>query len=169
MQRKALRRNPKISKRKKRKKVSFRFLTILAFIVIIAVGMALMILKQPSQTQRFKMDPNEYFVFLDVSAFGYHPQNAPNIIRVKMMHFKMMPIGGDANNVVIFVEGIVNPANYYYPQIKNGTEQVVEIIFPNELQIRRGEKGYPVKIRIRADEAEGYVTIWLEEDMLLVP
>ena len=169
MQRKSPRKNPKISRRKRRERTSFKFSIILAFIVIIAI-VILIILKQPSQTQKSRMDPSEYFMFLDVSAVGYHPQNAPNIIRIRMLHFKIMPICGNANNVVIFMEGMVNPADYYYPQIKNGTEQIVEITFSNELQIRKEEKGYPIKIRIRADEAEGYVTIWLgEEDILLTP
>jgi len=150
----------------KKRQIIIFLTTVVSFLVVLTAMSHYSSLEQKIP----KRDPNEYFQFKNISALGYHPKNSSNVMRIQMLYFEFVPVGGDAHNVVIFTEGMSNPNDYYYSHIEKGKKQNVEIIFPPncEIQIRKQQDKYPIKIRIRSDEAEGYVTLWLrEEDILL--
>jgi hypothetical protein len=155
----------KVRKHSKNKKAAIILTAIIAAIAIMVLAAYT---QTKTNTEKPKEDPNRYFQFLDAAASGYHPQNLPNIIRIKMLYFKFKPIGGDATNVVIHAEGLMNPADYFYKYISKGTEIDIEITFESPLQIQKKGDIYPVRIKIYSDEAEGYVTLELRDENVIL-
>jgi len=159
------------TKRSKRPKKSKRVLSkeILAIILIafsmVAVIVGIILYQQLPKGSKIKKDANEYFQFLDISALA--ERVSEKVIRINYLFFKVVSVGGDAHNVVIFAEGMANPENYYYSEIKNGTEQNVEIQLFSQIQSVKQGDVYPITIRIRSDEAEGYVTLHLKEENII--
>ena len=161
----------KRSKRpKKSKKVPSKEILAIMLIAfsIVAVIVGIIVYQQLPKGSKIKKDANEYFQFLDTSALA--KRTSEKVIRINYLFFKLVPVGGDAHHVVIFAEGMANPENYYYSEIKNGTEQNVEIQFFSPIQSVKQGNVYPITIRIRSDEAEGSVTLYLkEEDIIFSP
>jgi hypothetical protein len=109
-----------------------------------------------------KIPASEYFSFSDVFAHANYQRD--DVIRIDMMQFFITPVGGDAHYVVIFVEGNYNPLDWYQPEMLNGTKVNFETQLPDPIQLRDSDDGkiddvYPMEIRVRSDEAEGYVTV----------
>ena len=161
----------KLNRRRKKKAVKKRQITIfLTTVASFFVVLTVMLYYSNLEQKIPKRDPNEYFQFKNISALGCHPENSSNVVRIQMLYFEFVPVSGDAHNVVIFTEGMSNPNDYYYSHIEKGEKQSVEIVFPpnHEIQIRKQQDKYPIKIKIRSDEAEGYVTLWLREDDIIL-
>lgn len=158
------------TRRRPRKTASKEKLAIaltISIIAIIIIG-AIILQQIKNEANTPKKNPNEYFQFVNASALAIRVSQ--NIIRIKTLSFILKPIGGDAHHVVIFAQGMANPKDYYYIEIKNNTEQPIEIQFPSLLQVTKQDNAYPLALRIWSDEAEGQVIIWLkEEDILPLP
>ncbi len=151
----------KVRKHSKNKKTAIILTAIIATIAIIVLAAYT---HTDTNTEKPKEDPNKYFQFLDAAASGYHPQNSPNILRIEMLYFKLKPIGGNATNVVIHAEGMMNPSDYFYESISKGTEIYIEITFKSPIQIQKEGDVYPVRIKVYSNEAEGYVTLELRDE-----
>ncbi|MEM3549635.1 MAG: hypothetical protein QXN87_04010 [Candidatus Bathyarchaeia archaeon] len=151
----------KVRKPPKNKKAAIILMAIIVAITIIGLSAYT---HTKTNSEKTKEDPNRYFQFLDAAAFGYHPQNSPNVIRIEMLYFKLKPIRGNATNVVIHAEGMMNPTDYFYESISKGAEIEIEITFESPIQIQKKENVYPVKIKVYSEEAEGYVTLELKDE-----
>jgi hypothetical protein len=145
---------------KKRKIAIAATITIMAAIIIASA------IRQPTknETNPPKKDPNEYFQFLDISAFG--TRVSQSVVRIQTLYFKVKPIGGDAHNFVISGT-MIDPAEYWREVIENGTEEAFEVTFQSSLQVYKKDDGYPITIKIRSDEAEGYVTLILKDEDII--
>jgi len=137
---------------------------LMAFLIL-AVIVGIIVYQQLPKGSKIKKAANEHFQFLDTSALA--ERVSEKVIRINYLFFKLVPVGGDAHNVVIFAEGMANPENCYYSEIKNGTEQNVEIQFYSPIQSVKQGDVYPITIRIRSNEAEGYVTLHLKEENII--
>ncbi|MEM3566335.1 MAG: hypothetical protein QXK47_02870 [Candidatus Bathyarchaeia archaeon] len=139
-----------------------RKIAIIAIIAIMATIIIISALRQQTEnTTNPKKDPNEYFQFLDISAFG--TRVSENVVRIRVLYLKVKPIGGDAHNFAIAGLPIIFE-DYWRAEIKNGTEEVFEIELQYSIQLRKEANGYPIKLQIRSDEAEGDVTLWLKDE-----
>jgi len=135
---------------------------LITFVTVIAIAVYFNNTKQ----EKPKVKPEEYFEFSDIAAFARNSTTQKAIL-IEMLHFNLTPIGGDANHVVIFTEGMTNPEDYYYLKIQNSTTETVDITFTSPIMSIKQDEGYPIKIRIRSDEAEGYVIIFIKpEDVI---
>jgi len=154
-------------KRRRIKKFPKQKLAIALILIIAIIVMGIVVLHQTrNKTNQPKRDPNEYFQFLDPAAFA--SRVSQSIIRIKTLSFSLKPIGGDAHHVVIFADGMANPQDYYYLEIKNGTEVPVEIQFSYSIQVSKKGEAYPVTLKIWSDEAEGEVTLWLRDEAIVL-
>jgi hypothetical protein len=112
-----------------------------------------------------KKDPEEYFQFLNTSAFG--KRVSQNVVRIESLFFALKPVGGDAHNVAVILEGYADPLDYWRAEIKNGTEEHFEVQLQYAIQVYKQDEGYPIKLKIRSDEAEGKVTLFLKEEDII--
>jgi hypothetical protein len=120
--------------------------------------------------QTNKKSLTEYFGFSEISALATAVPGTNNtVIRISLLYFELTPIGGDAHNVVVFVQGMTDPTDYYYPEILNGTAQPQEINLQSAIQTVKQEAGFPVKVKIRSDETgEGNITLYIPEEEVIL-
>ncbi|MGB9778853.1 MAG: hypothetical protein ACPLW8_05560 [Candidatus Bathyarchaeales archaeon] len=142
------------TRRRSAKKSSLK--TKVAIISLIAITAIIIIAAIHQQTQneaKTLKDPNEYFQFLDAQAQG--SRVSQDAIRIEYLQFNLTPVGGDAHNIVIFTEGMTSPQDYWYEEIKNGTEKTIQIQFASQIQVTKQPDGtYLLKVQIRSDETE---------------
>jgi|GEM_PF-3857395 len=134
---------------RKRKIAIAATITIMATIIIISA------LNQQTkkETNPPKQDPNKYFLFLNAEAQGQKIQGSATALKIEYLQFNLTPIGGDAHDVVIFAEGMTDPNNYWYQEIKNGTTQPIAIQFGNPIRVIKQPDGtYLIEIEIYSRE-----------------
>ena len=134
---------------RKRKIAIAATITIMATIIIISA------LNQQTkkETNPPKQDPNKYFLFLNAEAQGQKLSSSTIALKIEYLQFNLKPIGGDAHDVVIFAEGMTNPNNYWYQEIKNGTTQPIAIQFGNPIVAKKQPDGtYLIEIEIYSRE-----------------
>ncbi|MEM0006918.1 MAG: hypothetical protein QXR89_01445 [Candidatus Bathyarchaeia archaeon] len=84
-----------------------------------------------------KEDPNKYFQFLSAEAQGEKIAGSATALKIQYLTFILKPVMGDAHDVVIFAEGMTNPGDYWYGEIKNGTETRIEIQFSSPIRVTK--------------------------------
>ncbi|MGD0160477.1 MAG: hypothetical protein ABSB89_09295 [Candidatus Bathyarchaeia archaeon] len=86
----------------------------------------------------------------------------PASVLVNELAFNFTPVGGDADNVRIFMPGMTDPEQtWWITPIKNGTSTYsgeIQLGSPVEVQ-READGTYNFPIRIAADEANGTVIL----------
>lgn len=140
-------------------------IVIASIITIMAIIMIFSFLRQQAEeTTSPKKDPNRYFQFLDIAAFG--TRVSQNVVRIQYLYLTVKPIGGDAHNFVI--SGLpIQLEDYWRAEIKNETEEHFEIEILNPIQIYKKDNEYPITLHVRSDEAEGDVTLWLKDEDII--
>lgn len=136
---------------RKRKIAIAATITIMATIIIISA------LNQQTkkETNPPKQDPNKYFLFLNAEAQGQKIHNSTTALKIEYLQFNLTPIGGDAHDVVIFADGMINPNDYWYQEIKNGTTQSIGIQWPVDSPIvakKQPDCTYLIEIKIYSRE-----------------
>ena len=141
-------------KAKKSKKWMIIVLPLIALIGIVIVSLHF---QKPSQNPKYPA--KEYFRISDAIALAT-PTDAENkTIKIRQLDFKLTPIMGDANHVVIILPGGVETTDYpYFREIKKNetvclSESGQEIVFKFPVVVTRNDEGYyPLTIRLRSDE-----------------
>jgi hypothetical protein len=122
--------------------------------------------------QQPKANPEEYFEFTDVGALVDKKSIKGGIILIKMLHFKMTPIKGNATSVVIKpLAGNVPQGDWPHKDFiaKNETFGV-EITFQTLVDSEPTPEGYyPIEVYIYSKEAEGPVTLFIDPDKIVWP
>jgi hypothetical protein len=77
------------------------------------------------------------------------------------------PVGGNATSFHIDPGGNTDPIDYYYPEIKNGTKQTIEVALTSAVQGIKNGTTYPFTIFVYCDEAEGDVTLQIPEGSVI--
>ena len=160
----------KTYKRTLRKRKINKYAKILAAILLIAaIASILIFVYNPNApAQKPKLPAVDYFVFTELSAEYVPVEGTDKIIKVTFFHLNMTPVGGNATNLHLEVGGYTDPldANLYWPKIVNGTSESVEVSLVGERLITKTGTTYPIRIRVYCDEAEGYVTLQIPENMV---
>jgi hypothetical protein len=138
------------------------------FLVLISVlAYAASLRPQVNQNQQTEAS-SKYFAISDLAGTyttsGGTPHNSTNpgpMVLINYFGFNFTPVGGDANDVRIFVEGFDNPHSWEGERIPNGTSTYSGDIRPSfALPSQRQSDGtYTLKIRIAAREADGNVIL----------
>ena len=160
----------KTYKRTLRKRKTIKYAKILtAILLIAAIASILIFVYNPNApAQKPKLPAVDYFTFTELTA-EYDPVDAENKrIKVTFFHLNMTPAGGNATNLHLEVGGYTDPldANLYWPKIVNGTSESVEVSLVGERLVTKTGTTYPIRIRVYCDEAEGYVTLQIPENMV---
>jgi len=146
---------------KKKTKIAIA-IYLITFVTVIAIAVYFNNTKQ----EKPKAKPEEYFEFSDIAAFARN-STTQNAILIEMLHFNLTPIRGDANHVAISTDGMTNPEDYYYLKIQNSTTETIDITFAFPIKSTKQDEGYPIKVKIYSDEAEGDVTLFIKpEDVI---
>lgn len=88
--------------------------------------------------------------------------NPPSVVHISMFAFNFTPVGGDATNVrIFFPTGMQSPYTWEGKVIPRGTSTYTEEIQPPYAMTSARQKDgtYALKLRIVAEEADGYVTL----------
>jgi len=160
-------------RRKKGQKSKKWMIFVLLLIALIGIVIVSLHFQKPSQSPKYLA--KEYFRISDAIALAT-PTDAENkTIKIKQLDFKLTPIMGDANHVVVILSGGVEAQDYpYFREIKKNeticlAESGQEIIFKFSVTVTRSDEGYyPLTIRLRCDETidsvEGQkVTIYISK------
>jgi hypothetical protein len=100
-----------------------------------------------------KQDPNKYFLFLNAEAQGQKLSGSTTALKIEYLQFNLMPVSGDAHDVVIFTEGMTNPKDYWYPEIKNGTTKSIAIQFAVPIRvIKQPDDTYLIEVEVYSRE-----------------
>jgi len=138
----------------KRKKMT-KYAEIVVSILLVAALVTVAIVMYPHPKA------SDYFIFSDLEAEYEISAGATNVqtIGVRRLNLTVMPIGGDATNFTISPAGSTDPNNRYYPQIKNGTKQKIELALNNPVQTAKNGSTYPFTVFVHCNEVEGNVTL----------
>jgi hypothetical protein len=144
----------KAKKRTAKKSSLKKKVVIISLIAITAIIVSVAIYRQTqNEANTPKKDPNKYFQFLDAQAQG--SRVSQNAIKIEYLQFNLTPVCGDAHNIVIFTEGMTSPEDYWYEEIKNGTEETIQIQFASPILVaKQPDDAYLLKVQIRSDETE---------------
>jgi hypothetical protein len=162
----------KTYKRTLRKRKTIKYAKILTAILLIAAIASILIFvfvyNPNAPAQKPKLPAVDYFVFTELTAEYVPVGNTDKMIKVTFFHLNMTPVGGNATNLHLEVGGYTDPldANLYWPKIVNGTSESVEVSLVGERLITKTGTTYPIRIRLYCDEAEGYVTLQIPENMV---
>jgi hypothetical protein len=152
------------SKRNKRVLVSAVVIFLVAISILAYIG-ALNQTVKPTPTVQLA-ESSKYFAISDLAgtctASGSN-KSAPVSVLVNFFAFNFTPVGGDANDVRIFTEGMSDPLEHDWEGllIRNGTS-TYSGDFQLKFQIpcyRQSDGTYTLTVTILAREAEGDVTL----------
>ena len=159
-------------KKKRVRGKSKRTTWIALFIIVIAIILISSVIYSSRLPPSPKKAASEYFSFSDAGALARSSAGGSNsTILITYIGFGMTPIGGDAHHVVLFFPGGVDPQDYYYDRIPNGTSVFVEVSFQNYISSAKQADGYPIKFKIHSDETdekEEYVTLVIPESDIVI-
>lgn len=150
--------------KKSHKKTLIAVLLVLIFGVILTVGI-LQNLPIPQNPQ--KVPAAEYFEIFDATVDDARPKfnDSGEIIAYEMyaLRYKLRAVKGDAHNVVAKSWAAAPPDEF--PLIRQGeyatVEQRTSESAPYLLHETNAEGKYPFTVRLRSDEAEGEIVIYL--------
>jgi len=157
-----------MAKKKRIRGKSKRTIWIALSIIVIATILISLVIYSSRLPPSPKKAASEYFSFSDFGALARSSAGGSNsTILIEYLGFSITPTGGDAHHAVLFFPGGVDPEDYYYDRIPNGTSIFVEVNFKNYIPSAKQANGYPIKFRIYSDEAEGYVTLVIPESDII--
>jgi len=113
-----------------------------------------------------KQESSKYFAFSefgairDAASFG----GSNTTIKIIELVFTFTPVGGDASEVTVFSEGSIEPTDYFWENIPNGTLTYVDIQYAHGITSRKQANGYPVTFRLFSHEADGDITLVIPEE-----
>ncbi len=120
------------AKKSLKKKVVIAATIIIMATIIITSALRQQIRKEENPP---KEDPNKYFQFLEAQAQAQKISGSTTALKIEYLQFKLKPVRGDAHDIVIFTEGMTNPGDYWFKEIKNGTEQLIKIQFSLPIRV----------------------------------
>jgi hypothetical protein len=144
----------------KRKKTIKYVEILLVVLLVVAIASALVIYYNPSlPPEKPKLKATDYFAFTELSAEYESVNGTINVVKLKTIHFAIMPVGGNATEFHVDPGGATDPIDYYYPRIENGTSQVIDVTLVQEVLSTKNGDTYPFKLFVYCAQAEGYVTL----------
>lgn len=153
-----------------RKKRTVRYVEIAVVVLLVAalVTVAIFFYNPNTPPEKPKLKASDYFAFSDLGAeYESSVANTTQIIKIKNLYLAVTPTGGNATSFHIDPGGNTDPLNYYYPEIKNGTKETIDVILDSDVQSIKNGTSYPFTIKVYSNEAEGYVTLQIPEDSVL--
>jgi hypothetical protein len=143
---------PRRSSLKRKKMMKYAEIAVVVLLIAAIVTVAIIMYPHPKAS--------DYFVFSDLEAeYESSVVSSTQTINIKRLNLTVMPIGGNATNFTINPGGNTDPLDYYYPQIKNGTKQTIEVALNSPVQSIENGTTYPFTIFVHCDEIEGNVTL----------
>jgi len=137
---------------KRKKMMKYAEISVVVLLIVALVAVAIVMYPRTKAS--------DYFAFSDVEAeYESSVGSATPTINVQRLNLTVMPIGGDATNFTINPGGNTDPLDYYYSEIKNGTEQTIEVTLNSPVQSIKNGTTYPFTIFVHCDEIEGNVTL----------
>lgn len=160
-------------KRRKSRRTLTRAVAVLIVITVFAVALIFFALSQnkPAPPKKNSID---YFAISGPpsgpAATGRYAAGSNETVLIDRFGFYFMPIGGDAHEITLFIEGKITSEDFFWLEIKNGTETFSGEIMPQfEILSHKQADGYPVRIRIFSEEADGYLNITIPvEDVNII-
>jgi hypothetical protein len=148
-----------------RKKRITRYVEIAAIVLMITAIASVAVLTYNPNTppEKPKLKAVDYFAFSGLGAEYESVANTDRIIKISVVYLTVTPIGGNATSFHIDPGGYTDPLDYWYPEIKNGTSQVMEVQLSQQVSSTKNGTIYPMKIFVYCSEAEGYVTLQIPE------
>jgi hypothetical protein len=144
----------------KRRRKSRKALLIIP-VAVMGLAIFLLVLGANQGTQPEKKNSSEYFAISDVAAMG---RGTNESVLITKLGFDFTPIGGDATEVTLFLEGNTDPEEFFWSRINNGTSQFSgEINPPFPIMCERLPAGWVVQVRIFSHEADGYVNVTIPD------
>jgi hypothetical protein len=148
--------------RKKRSRNVWVYAFALILITLIAIYAVREYLNVPSPTVNPpKKDAAEYFGFSEIGAEG--DRVASDIIRVRTLHFGITPKEGNATHLNLFASGMTAPSVYADLSLPMNKTFDVDLQMDFAVQIKRQGSVYPITIKLVSAEAEGNVTLDINE------
>jgi hypothetical protein len=150
----------KLMKTKKstlKKKRAMRYAEIAVVVLLIAglVTVAIVFYNPNAPPEPKKPKAADYFAFSDLGAeTETGAGNATPVIRIKTLYLAVTPVGGNATSFHIDPGGNTDPVDYYYPEIKNGTKQTIEVTLTSAVQSIKNGTTYPFKIKVYCAETD---------------
>lgn len=148
-----------------RKKRITRYIEIVAIVLMITAiaSVAILVYNPNTSPEKPKLKAVDYFAFSDLGAQYQIVANTDRIIKISVVYLTVTPIEGNATSFHIDPGGYTDPIQYYYPEIKNGTSQAIEVQLSQQVSSTKSGTTYPMKIFVYCAEAEGYVTLQIPE------
>jgi len=119
-------------------------------------------------TLQIRLRASDYFIFTDLGAEAESFANSSNVIKLQKLYLTAIPVGGNATEFYINPGGDTDPLQFHEPRIDNGTSHVIEAILQNAVQSTKNGSTYPVEIFVYCAEAEGYVTLQIPEEYVII-
>lgn len=142
-----------IGKRKKRQK-----LIVVSTVLVIAVAIAVAVLSMPKSNPEMAQS-KDYFEIHDIFFFPYpRPENTG--FELQYLTFNITAVGGDATRVYI-PGGMRQGPAAAIGKISQGESVMVDIEYSPAYYSKRDEQGFPVRVYVSSDQAEGEIVIYL--------
>lgn len=120
-------------------------------------------------------DSSTYFAISDLvgtyltNGTAYNGSGSPPVsVLINSLAFNWTPVGGDASNVRVFMQGLTYPEQTWWPNLtKNGTSTytgTINLGSPVLIQ-RQADETYNFPITMKADQANGTITLHFNATM----
>lgn len=119
-------------------------------------------------TLQIRRKASEYFIFTDLGGEGERISNLSDVVKLQKLYLAAIPVKGNATEFHIDPGGDTDPIEFYEPRIDNGTSHVMEVTLNSAVQSTKSGGTYPFKIFVYCAEAEGYVTLQLPEEHVII-
>lgn len=148
---------------KRRRKFRKALLIIPVAVMGLAVFLLVLGVNQGTQAPE-KKKSSEYFVLSGIAALGRYGLGTNESVLIKTLGFNFTPIGGDATEVTLFLEGTSDPLDFFWPRINKGQSQFSgEISPPFPIEGEKVPGGWVVQARIFSHEADGYINVTIPD------
>ena len=119
-------------------------------------------------TLQIRLKASDYFIFTDLGAEGERLSNSSYVLKLQKLYLAAVPVLGNATEFYIDPGGNTPSLDFYEPRIDNGTSHVIEATLTNAVQSTKNGNTYPVRIFVYCAEAEGYVTLQIPEENVII-
>jgi len=153
---------------KKRRKSRRTLLAASIVITVFAVALLFLAISQIKPTPP-KKNSSDYFAISGPAAIGRYISENNDSVLITRFGFYFTPIGGNATEVTLFIEGNALPTDYFWQEIPNGTRTFSgEILLPFEILSEKEADWYPVEIRIFSHEADGHLNVTIPVEKMVI-
>lgn len=156
------------SKLKRKKMMKYAEIALAVLLIAVVIAAAVIYYNPSTPSEPPKLKAVDFFVFTDLGAEAESIANSSTVLKLQKLYLTVIPIGGNATEFHIDPGGNTDPTEFYEPRIDNGTSHVIEATLTAGVQSTRNGSTYPVKIFVYCAEAEGYVTLQIPEENVLI-